>query len=129
MIKSINDITTDNLKNILKIVVIGFITLDFFSPLTFRFIASFFSEGHEMKWAFIVFRVVYLSSPLLLVLISLIHNNRFSKLINYYDVLEFKNTLVYLYITSFCIIFFIILSLSAFVVLDFLAADVIKASC
>lgn len=70
------NILDDEIKNLLKIVILGFITLDFFSPLTFKFIAMLFGEPEQMAVTFKVFRTTYLLLPLGLMFVFLIWNKR-----------------------------------------------------
>lgn len=66
----------DELKNLFKIILLGFISLDFFSPLTFKFFATFLKDPNQMKLAFIVFRAFYLSLPILFLVGYLLYTSR-----------------------------------------------------
>jgi len=104
MIKSVNDITTDNFKELIKVVILGFITLDFFSPLTFKFIAMLFGEPEQMAITFKIFRTAYLLLPLGVMFLFLIWNRRFDTLRHLLSKISYGNLTGILLVIALCVI-------------------------
>ncbi|EMS32590.1 hypothetical protein C943_01317 [Mariniradius saccharolyticus AK6] len=114
MEEEVNEIVTDNLKDILKIVIAGFITLDFFSPITFRFIAGLFEEENSIMWTFATFRVIYLSVPLIFLFGFSIYKVNVKNLFNSYDVADFRRQFVALSIVFLLFLIFAFFGIGSF---------------
>lgn len=65
MNEKLEDTINDKFSDLVKLVVLGFIAFDFFSPLTFKYIANLFEEAQTRMHLFVAFKALYVTLPVL----------------------------------------------------------------
>jgi hypothetical protein len=74
--EKVHGVLNDKFGDVLKLVVLGFISFDFFHPLTFKFIAELFQAANDRANLFVIFKICYLTLPLLLYVAYLYASNK-----------------------------------------------------
>ncbi|MBT1711433.1 hypothetical protein KK062_24535 [Fulvivirgaceae bacterium PWU5] len=74
--EKVHGVLNDKFGDVLKLVVLGFISFDFFHPLTFKFIAELFKDANDRANLFVTFKICYLTLPLLLYVVYLYASNK-----------------------------------------------------
>lgn len=69
--EKVHGVLNDKFGDVLKLVVLGFISFDFFHPLTFKFIAELFKDANDRTNLFVIFKICYLTLPLILYIVYL----------------------------------------------------------
>ncbi len=65
MDSSLKETLNDKFEDLVKLVVLGFIAFDFFSPLTFKYIAKLSEQPLMRMDLFVGFKVPYVTLPIL----------------------------------------------------------------
>ncbi len=77
---TIKDTIGGKFNDLLKLVILGFIAFDFFSPLTFKYIANLFEEAQTRMNLFVAFKILYVTLPVLIYLAYLAFSGRINEL-------------------------------------------------
>lgn len=80
MSTTVKDPISDKFNDLVKLVVLGFIAFDFFSPLTFKYIANLFEQPQTRMNLFVAFKVLYVTLPVLFYLAFLALSGRTNEL-------------------------------------------------